>query len=95
MRESQVEEHLVRMTKRAGGEIRKVQWVARRGAPDRLCLLPGIGEIWIELKRPGKDAEDHQHREHERMRALGCRVHVLDTVKRIDDFFTALTQELK
>lgn len=93
MRESEVEAHLVRMVNRHGGEVRKVKWIARRGAPDRLVMLPCVpGGVWVELKRPGKDAEDHQAREHERMRAMNCRVVVLDTVKRIDDFFNDLTK---
>lgn len=90
MRESQVEAHLVRVVARLGGEIRKVQWIGRRGAPDRVVLLLGVREIWVELKRPGKDAEDHQQREHKRMRDMGCIVVVLDTVTAIDRFFNNL-----
>jgi len=41
MRESLIEKHLVRRVAEAGGETRKVRWVGRNGAPDRLVLLPG------------------------------------------------------
>lgn len=40
MRESTIEDHLVKRVKALGGEVRKVQWVGRRGAPDRVLMLP-------------------------------------------------------
>lgn len=87
MRESAVEDHLVAVAKMCGGLVRKLQWIGRRGAPDRVVFLPNGLIFWIELKRPGKDAEDHQRREHERLQEFGQFVAVLDTVKKIDDFF--------
>lgn len=87
MLESVVENHLVTMTKLAGGEVRKVSWIGRRGAPDRLVLRPGSAPVWVELKRPGLKPEPHQAREHERMRALGCRVLVIDTIEGVDALF--------
>lgn len=62
MRESTIEKYLVKRVKELGGEVRKVAWVGRQGAPDRLVMLPrwlgpkwinGVGcAIWIELKNP-------------------------------------------
>ncbi|QII84231.1 VRR-NUC domain-containing protein [Bordetella hinzii] len=40
MRESQVENYLVEQVKMLGGEVRKVRWIGRNGAPDRLVMLP-------------------------------------------------------
>lgn len=40
MRESKIEAYLVKQVKALGGEVRKVQWIGRRGAPDRLVMLP-------------------------------------------------------
>lgn len=40
MRESLIEAYLVKRVKAMGGEVRKVQWIGRRGAPDRLVMLP-------------------------------------------------------
>lgn len=95
MRESTVEQHLVKKVKALGGEVRKVKWIGRRGAPDRLVLLPLSSRAWlnhlqhplVELKRPGLDAEDYQAREHERLRAAGFVVLVLDTIENIDEVF--------
>lgn len=104
MRESDIEKYLVKRVKALGGEVRKVKWVGREGAPDRLVMLPappavpagqwyfGPGRTtWIELKRPGKAAtfpadahERKQHREHERMRAMGQRVVVIDSFEGVD-----------
>lgn len=94
LRESDIEKYLVKQVKAAGGEVRKVQWIGRSGAPDRLVMLPAQYEradhrhaqtIWIELKAPGKKAEPHQAREHERMRKMGQRVEVVDSYERVDE----------
>lgn len=90
VRESVIERYLVKRVKEVGGECRKVQWVGHRGAPDRLVMLPFVGKrfdntIWVELKAPGVKAEAHQLREHERMRALGQRVEVIDSIEGVEE----------
>ncbi len=67
----------------AGGEIRKMSYINRRGCPDRLVMLPGR-VIWVEVKAPGKKAEPHQEREHERLRAAGQDVRVIDSLEGIE-----------
>lgn len=59
-----IEQHLAKRVKELGGEVRKVQWVGRRGAPDRLVMLPPLEintknfkfrkhrTFWVELKNP-------------------------------------------
>ena len=66
-----------------GGEVRKVRFIGRRGAPDRLVMLPGR-TVWVELKAPGKVAAPHQVREHQRMRRMGQRVEVIDSLRGIE-----------
>ena len=94
MREADIEKHLVGCVKERGGEVRKVQWLGRRGAPDRLVMLPLCGRLgpystltgfWVELKAPGKKAEPHQLREHERMRRMGQCVVVIDSLEAVDE----------
>lgn len=46
MIERDVEAYLVARAKALGGEVRKVQWVGRRGAPDRLVMLPSSASPW-------------------------------------------------
>jgi len=94
MRESTIEKYLVKRVKALGGEVRKVQWIGRRGAPDRLVMLPTVAApkpgmlirqtIWVELKAPGKEAEPHQLREHKRMRKTGQYVVVIDSLLGVD-----------
>lgn len=83
MLERFIEAYLVKRVNELGGEVRKVQWVARRGAPDRIVMLPNLC-VWVELKAPDKVAEPHQAREHERMRKFGLRVEVIDSVEDVD-----------
>ena len=95
LRERDIERHLVRRVKELGGECRKVQWVGRRGAPDRLVMLPSFAReggrlnpfspIWVELKAPGVKPEAHQLREHERMRRMGQRVAVIDSIAGVEE----------
>ena len=92
MRERDIENYLVKRVRELGGECRKVQWIGRRGAPDRLVMLPSLlntksgwsTAVWVELKAPGKKAEPHQVREHARMRRMGQRVEVLDSIEAVD-----------
>lgn len=97
MRERDIERHLVKRVKELGGEVRKVTWIGRRGAPDRLVMLPNWGgqiitvygvrvpnQIWVELKAPGVEPEAYQLREHKRMRALGQRVEVIDSLEGVE-----------
>jgi len=96
VRESQIEKYLVERVKALGGEVRKVKWLGRDGAPDRCVMLPEwllIGTmwrrppartIWVELKAPGLKPEPHQKREHERMRAMGQLVLVIDSLDGVD-----------
>lgn len=45
LRESQIEKRLVQRVKELGGEVRKVKWIGRAGAPDRLVMLPEIAQL--------------------------------------------------
>lgn len=83
-KESAVEKYFCEQVAAHGGEVRKVKWLGRDGAPDRLALFPYC-LIWVELKRPGKKAEPHQEREHERLRAYGQQVYVIDSREAVDN----------
>ena len=85
MRESEVEQHLVDTVQFLGGEIRKVQWIGRNGAPDRLVMLPDGRLLWLELKAPGKTPSPVQLREHAKMARCGQHVHVVDSMEGVDE----------
>lgn len=89
MRERDIERYLVKRVKELGGEVRKVKWIGRRGAPDRLVMLSWaqgcIGDtIFVELKAPGVKPEPYQLREHARMRGMGQRVEVIDSFEGVN-----------
>lgn len=91
MRESQIEKYLVKRVKALGGEVRKVQWIGRRGAPDRLVMLPAdlvwygaTSSVWVELKATGVKPEAYQAREHNRMRAMDQHVVVIDSFEGVE-----------
>lgn len=92
LRESEIEAYLVRRVEEVGGITRKVSWIGRRGAPDRIVFLPNGVAVWIELKAPGKKPDPHQAREHWRLSQLGQRVLVLDSKTQIDEFVKEATQ---
>jgi len=81
MRESNVEGPVVFRAERAGFYVRKVYWVGRAGAPDRLFARKDRGQVYIEFKRPGGAPDSHQVREHKKMRAAGIEVHICDNVQ--------------
>jgi len=81
MREVSVEMPTVKRAEAAGYFCRKVAWVGRKHAPDRVFSRDDRGTVWIEFKRPGEDARPGQAREHKRMREAGMEVHVCDNVE--------------
>lgn len=100
IRERDIEKQLVARVKAVGGEVRKVAWIGRRGAPDRLVMLPAkrlaktidcawcnpAGRaIWVELKAPGVKPPTYQLREHQRMRDKGQDVRVIDSLYGIEE----------
>lgn len=101
MRERDIEKYLVKRVKEAGGEVRKVKWIGRRGAPDRVVMLAPVwddphdayparwgGAIWVELKAPGVKPEPYQLREHGRMRAMGQQVVVIDSIEGVEELLS-------
>ena len=81
MDEKTVERELVKRVKEEGGIAYKFTSPNRRSVPDRLCLLPGGKILFVECKAPGKKPTKLQAREHERLRAMGFEVVVVDDKK--------------
>lgn len=87
MLESNVEEKAIKRAKEKGFLVRKVQWIGRRGAPDRLFSRDDTGPFLVELKAPGKPLQPHQEREIARLRAAGFRVYVIDNIAAAYELF--------
>lgn len=81
------EQHLRVEVEARGGMCPKFIDPARRGAPDRMVLLPGGKVIFVEMKREGTGTvKKHQERYHADLRALGHRVEVLWSKEDVDAF---------
>ena len=72
--------------KRLGTEVERVGgWCVNlpafhnAGLPDRLCLFPGGEVVFVELKAFGKKPRKIQPLMHQKLKAMGFRVEVIDT----------------
>ncbi|MBD2799525.1 VRR-NUC domain-containing protein [Xenorhabdus sp. M] len=86
IREDVIEKHLVNEVKKAGGIAYKFVSPGRRGVPDRIVVLPNGRAVFVECKAPGEKPRSDQLREHERLKALGQTVIVLDN-KNVGEIF--------
>lgn len=87
MLERDIEKALVKRIKVLGGLCEKFVSPSNIGVPDRLICLPNNTVIFCELKAPGKKPTEKQLRDHERRRALGFTVLVIDSIEGINDAF--------
>ena len=84
--EKQIEQALVRRVKELGGICEKFTSPGRRAVPDRIVTLPGGRIVFVECKAPGKRPTLTQVLDHERRRALGCDVRVIDSLEAVRAF---------
>ncbi len=93
MRESSIEQYGVTMFKAQGDLPYKFTSPGRRNVPDRLRLraIPAEHQAivaryvqFIEFKATGEAATAAQEREHARLRKLGFRVEVVDSIAGVD-----------
>lgn len=83
MRETIIEQHLVKAVKNSGGIAPKLVCLGFDGMPDRLVLLPGGKIGFVEVKAPGKEPRPLQVARHRLLRRLGFKVYVLDDPEQI------------
>lgn len=84
------ERRLVEAVAARGGIALKQTSEYHRGIPDRLILLPGRPAEWVEVKSDGKRPTRLQRLTHERLRALGMRVTVIDSQKSLDEYLKTI-----
>lgn len=97
--EAKIENYLVARCEAAGALVRKLSYVGRRGASDRMVVWPcnmndyDSGYVapvdFVELKAFGKKPDPHQEREHQRLRDLGANVHVIDSKEAVDQYINS------
>lgn len=93
MREQKIEKELIRKARQLGGEAIKLNSSSLAGLPDRLVLLPFEKVAFVELKAPGKKPRKLQMIIHERLRSLGFKVYVVDSMEMarevLDEIYTS------
>ena len=91
MKEAVVEKYLCDAIEARGGFCPKFIDSIRRGAPDRLVIVPGNPVYFVELKRPQfGHVAPWQKRYHEQLRSCGQKVWVLRSVEEVDAFLLIL-----
>ncbi len=91
--EKEIERELVRGARKLEGDAYKLNSSSLAGLPDRLVLLP-LGKVaFVELKAPGKKPRKLQRIIHERLRSLGFKVYVIDSIEMarevLDEIYTS------
>jgi hypothetical protein len=88
VKELYIEKYLDKRVKALGGFTRKLKYIGRRGAPDRLVFYKGVR--FVELKAPNKKPDPVQMGEHATMTTQGAIVHVLSNLYEVDHFIKEL-----
>lgn len=94
IKESDVEKYFVDSIQNIRGEVRKLKWIGRRGAPDRIVFYRGKIYL-VELKSPTGKLRPEQMREHERLYKQGIGVYVLYNLGEVTNFIREITQDGK
>jgi len=89
MRERAIEQYLRDQVRAAGGRAYKFVSPGNNGVPDRLVILPPGRVVFVELKAPGRKPTPLQLAQHQRLRALGCDVRVIDNREQVDELLTS------
>lgn len=82
--EKYIERALVKHVEALGGLCIKLLTNHFLGLPDRMILLPGGSMFFVELKSTGQKPRKIQEVVHKKLRALGFKVLVIDSVEQIN-----------
>lgn len=93
MRESAVEEHLVKTVKDMGGRAYKFVSPGNAGVPDRIVIFPNGVIAFTELKAPGAELRPLQRAYKRKLEALGQKVYVIDSKTAASELALKLWEE--
>ena len=79
-----IERRLVELVKQNKGLCIKLLCNHIIGLPDRLCLFPGSRMIFVELKTTGQKPKKIQVYVHNKIKALGFEVIVIDSINGVN-----------
>lgn len=90
-----IERKLVEAVKANGGMCIKLLCDNLLGLPDRLVLMPHSKIAFVELKTTGQKPRRIQVFMHNKLRNLGFRVEVIDTIKGVNNFIDSIYERTK
>lgn len=88
--EKVIERKLVEAVKSNGGMCIKLLCDNLLGLPDRMVLMPHSKIAFVELKTTGQKPRRIQVFMHNKLRNLGFRVEVIDTVEGVNNFINSI-----
>lgn len=88
--EKVIERKLVEAVKANGGMCIKLLCDNLLGLPDRMALMPHSKIAFVELKTTGQKPRRIQVFMHNKLRNLGFRVEVIDTVEGVNNFINSI-----
>lgn len=91
--EKVIERKLVEAVKANGGMCIKLLCDQLTGLPDRMCLFPNHKIVFVELKTTGRKPKRIQLFIHDKLRALGFRVEVIDSIEGVEQFINNIIFE--
>lgn len=91
--EKLVERKLVELVKINRGMCIKLLCDQLTGLPDRMCLFPNHKIVFVELKTTGQKPKRIQLFMHDKLRALGFRVEVIDSIEGVEQFINNIIFE--
>ena len=91
--EKLVERKLVELVKVNNGMCIKLLCDQLIGLPDRLCLFPNHKMAFVETKTTGQKPRRIQDYMHKKLRALGFRVEVIDSIEGVEQFINSIIFE--
>ena len=78
--ETYIENTVVKHAKKTGWKQRKLGWIGRHGAPDRVFFKGGV-LLFVEFKQRGKKPTPNQEKEIGELRDEGMLVFVIDNIE--------------
>lgn len=91
--EKLIERKLVEAIKANGGMCIKLLCDNLLGLPDRMVLMPHSKIIFVELKTTGRKPRRIQAFMHNKLRGLGFKVEIIDTIEGVHKFIKSIIQQ--
>lgn len=85
MKESEIEQELIKQIKILRGKAYKFSSPGNNGVPDRIVLVDGKC-YFVELKKPGEELRPLQEAVKRKYEAMGFKVYVIDTKEKVGEF---------